>query len=125
MKKILFLFILLSSLSCKKEWFDYTNKYTGNFEFTVNYSYHDPVTNKSGSTTYVYNGKIKRIKRGWIKIKYGGKTNDFFDVPIEKKGNFSEGYRNGSFSDENNLTIDYRTGGLGGGGYYDIIGVRR
>jgi hypothetical protein len=124
MKKIIFLFILINSLSCKKEWFDYTNKYTGNFEFTVNYSFHDPLTGVTDYTTYVYNGIIKKLKRGEIKIKYGSENTDFLDVEVDKKGDFSEGYLGGSFSDKNNLSFYYRTGGLGGGGSYRVSGTR-
>lgn len=124
MKKITILFILMSSLSCRKEWFDYTNKYTGNFEFTTTSSFHDPVTGVSTFSINVYNGTIKRIKRGELHIKYGSGKDYFFDVEINKEGEFSEGYLSGSFSDKNNLKISYRTGGLGGGGSYSIIGVR-
>jgi hypothetical protein len=124
MKKIIILFILINSLSCKKEWFDYTNKYTGNFQFTTNYSFHDPSTGVSSYSTDVYNGTIKKIKRGKIKIKIDAGKNDFFDVEINKEGEFSQGYLGGRFLDKNNVTIGYRTGGLGGGGYYSIKGVR-
>jgi hypothetical protein len=124
MKKIIFLFILVSSLSCKKEWFDYTNKYTGNFEFTTNSYFHDPLTGVSSYSTTVYNGIIKRVKRRQINIKYGPKKADFFEVEINKEGEFSEGYLGVRFSDKNNVTIGYRTGGLGGGEYLSITGVR-
>ncbi len=125
MKKIIFLFILINSFSCKKEWFDYTNKYTGDFEFTTYSSFRDPVSGAISFSTNVYNGKIKRIGRRQINIKYGPKKSDFFDVEIDKEGRFSHGYLGGSFSDKNNVTIGFRTGGLGGGGYLDITGVRR
>ena len=124
MKKIIILFILISSLSCKKEWFDYTNKYTGNFQFTTKFHSFDPLTGVSFDTAYTYNGTIKKIKRGEIKIKYGGDANHFLDVEVDKKGEFSEGYVVGNFSDKNNVQISYKTGGLGGGGNYDITGVR-
>jgi hypothetical protein len=124
MKKIIFLLILINSFSCKKEWFDYTNKYTGSFEFTTNSSFYDPVSGVSSFSTNVYNGTIKRIGRQQINIKYGPKKTDFFEVEINKEGRFSQGYLGGSFSDKNNVSIGYRTGGLGGGGYLDIEGVR-
>lgn len=121
MKKIFFLFILINSFSCKKEWFDYTNKYTGNFEFTNHIWCFQLSTGITSDTTYVYNGTIKRIKRGQIRIKYGSGNNDFLDVEIDKNGKFSDG----SFSDSNNLKIYFQTGGHGGGCRFDIVGVRR
>lgn len=124
MKKIIFLLILICSLSCKKEWFDYTNKYTGNFEFTTEYTFYDPLTGTHDYKKYVYNGKIKRIRRRQINIQYGPKKSDFFEVEIAKDGTFGQGYLGGSFSDKDHVSIGYRTGGNGGGGYYSITGVR-
>lgn len=125
MKKIFFLLILINSISCKKGWLEYTNKYTGNFQFTVEQTYYNPLTGVSSNTTYVYNGTIKKIRRGEIKIKYGSKDNNFYDVEIDKDGDFSEGYLSGKFSDKNNLTISYKTGGNGGGGWDYVTGIRR
>ena len=64
---------------------------------------------------------------GYVNIGglFEGWTNNFFDVAVDKKGDFSEGYLAGTFSDKNNLSIYYRTGGLGGGGNYDITGIRK
>jgi hypothetical protein len=75
----------------------------------------------TSDTKYVYNGTIKRIKRGKIKIKYGPKKSEFLEVEIDKEGKFSEG----SFSDRDNLKIYFQTGGHGGGGRYDLVAVRR
>lgn len=121
MKKIIFLFILTSSLSCKKEWFDYTNKYTGNYQFTNRYTFFDIAAGIHTSGTEVYNGTIKRIKRGQIKIKYGSGTDCFLDEEVDKNGKFSDG----SFSDKDNLSIYFQTGGHGGGTRNDIVGIRR
>jgi hypothetical protein len=124
MKKIIFILILISSLSCKKEWFDYANKFTGNFQFTTNSSSYDPLTGMSSYSTNVHNGTIKRIGRHQISIKYGAAKNQFFDVEVDKEGSFSKGYLGGSFSDRNNVTMGFRTGGNGGGAYLSITGVR-
>ena len=125
MRKIIFLFILISSLSCKKVWFDYTNKYTGNFEFTVYQMYFDASTGVRNDTTYVYNGIIKRIKRGQIRIKYGSRANEYYNVDIDKDGEFSQGYLGGKFSDNDHVTISNSSGGNGGGTRTHIIGIRR
>ena len=124
MKRAIILFILISSLSCKKGWLDYTNKYSGNFQFTTDYHFFNSLTGVTFDTTYIYNGTIKKVKRGEIKIKFGSRENDSFDVEISKEGEFSEGYLSGRFSDKNNVTISYSTGGLGGGGRYYITGLR-
>ncbi len=124
MKKIIILFILISSISCKKGWLDYTKKYTGNFVFTTEYTFFNMSDSTHFETTEVYNGTITKIERGMLKIKFGSRSTDFFNVEVDKQGDFSEGV-GGGFSDKNNLTIYYRTGGMGGGGRYDITGVRR
>lgn len=125
MKKIILLFILVSVLSCKKEWFDYTNKYTGGFEFTVESTYFDKSKGIYDYKKNVYNGTIKRVKRGRIKITFGSGANDFYDVEISKKGGISEGGLSGEFSDQDNLKIYFSSGGLGGGSSRNITGVRR
>lgn len=124
MKKIIVLLLLLSSLSCKKEWFDYTNKYTGNFEFTTESSYLDTSTGLHNYKKTTYNGSIKRIKRGKIKITYGGGAKDFYEVEVDKKGEIS-GSIYGRFSDENNLSIGNSSGAWGHGSSFSIVGVRR
>ncbi len=124
MKKIIFLLIMISSFSCKKEWFDYTNKYTGSFEFTKESSYLNPATGLHDYEKTTYNGSIKRIRRGEIKITHGSGAKDFYEVEVDKEGKIS-GSIYGRFSDENNLTIGVSSGAWGHGGSFSIKGVRR
>lgn len=121
MKKVIFLCLLISTFSCKKEWFDYTNKYTGKFEFTNRYSFFDLSKGVYIDTTYIYVGTITRVHRGTIKIKYGGGMYDFLNEEIDKSGKFADG----SFSDKDNLEIYFQSGGHGGGTRNSITGIRK
>ncbi|MEI7595622.1 MAG: hypothetical protein WCK02_07740 [Bacteroidota bacterium] len=124
MKKIVFAIVITLCFSCKKEWFDYRNRYAGKFEFTVHYAFYTMSDGVSVDTTYIYNGKVEKIKDKKMKIIFGARENDYREVLVDKEGHFSEGYMGGSFSDKNNVEFTMNTGGLGGGGSYHIIGKR-
>jgi len=123
MKKIILIIALVCLYSCNKDWFDYTNKYVGNFKFTCIVNSYGAAG--SSQTTFVYDGNITRLKRGRIRIKYGAANNYSIDTDVDKNGNFSAETANGGFKDKNNLTFFYTDGLAGGGETYNVSGVRQ
>ena len=79
----------------------------------------------SFDTIYQYKGEIWYNKRGEINIKY--RENTILEFQINKDGeiNIDAHYTiNGKFSDENNVSFNKRTGGMGGGSREEVIGIK-
>ncbi len=127
----LFISLVLINFSCKKNVFDFRNKYVGDYEFVYTYSswqmnlgvYASGTNNYSGRVYYDKNTKDK------IKIEYNNST---LDLGIDKDGNLSLacGTSAGKFESKSKLTINSSSnacpgGGLGGGTNYSLIGTKK
>jgi hypothetical protein len=134
-----FLKIVLTTLvintipfSCKKQLFDYRNKYTGDYDFT--YSYSSWIVNQGtvSSGTSNYSGKVYYDKKseGVIKINY--EANTTLELNIDRNGNLTLlcGVQAGKFESKNKVTLNYGTGscagsGMGGGSNYSVTGIKK
>ncbi len=127
MKKIFtgFIFCLLL-FGCKKEKFDYRNKFIGDYNFSIH-------TTAWGSqtmdTTYSYNGSIKSSTTD-DKINIYFLENYSLEPIIYEDGslvlNMTYSYHfKGEFESTTKAKFFYSGGGLGGGGSYDVIGIKQ
>lgn len=117
------LFMIL--LSCKKE--DNTiNKYGGVWNFEVHISSSSIDTSfVPVDTTKYFTGTIGTGEDSQIVIHYLETSSVALTVDNEGiLSNFPTQYCNGEFTDENNLDLFLRWGGLGGGTSHSIKGTR-
>lgn len=126
MKKIIFIFFCFSILSCKKTPFDYRNKFTGNYNFTIQeHSVYGifPVT--VHDTTYTNEGKIE----------IGSDENDVLISPqnislqatIYEDGTLSGYYNNngkGEFSSTKEMKYTFGNYSPGGSTTFTITGTK-
>jgi len=124
---ICFIAILVAFVACKKEPFNYRNKYIGDWKFTVNRrEFNIDSIGHSESETIVYDGIIKYGEHGnQLVIEYY--PNQSITVAIDKEGALSEfpRYCSGEFGGSNVLKLSLYYGGLGGGISYSVYATKK
>jgi hypothetical protein len=117
---------------CKKQLFDYRNKYTGDYDFVYTYNSWMMNIGYYDSGTLNYSGKVYYDKKseGVIKINY--LSNAVLELTIDKSGNLTLpcGATAGRFESKNKVRLSYSTGscpggGMGGGTNYLITGTKK
>ncbi len=112
MKRLLLSLFLLSGLvSCKKEPFDFRNKYLGYYDFTVEVSSHDIPTGAPYSYTEPYVGEVTYGSRGnTVNIRY--LIDNTIEPTMDKSGvlTFTEGFE-GEFESKKKVRFTYNDGG--------------
>jgi len=128
-RKIYWLLLgLLIFTNCKKEPFNYRNKFLGEWEFkvdrtefntdSVGYYYHDSLT---------FFGKIKYgTNDDEILIEYSNDNSIMLKIDKENiLSNFPSHYCNGEFDGKEKIHLYLRWGGLGGGVTHTIDGEKK
>ncbi len=120
MKYISLFFILICCLSCSKE---YCSQYTGDWDFEIT---QDGYGASAGSgVPFIFN-EIGAIECGSDdEIRFTCCTNVVHVATVDEDGNIGGSGITGNFNGTKNFTIHVRSGGLGGGVYKDIVGVKR
>lgn len=123
----LFCCIILNG--CKKEPFDYRNKFLGNYTFSVQeWTFNVYGVGVSTDTTFLFNGNISYgSDRNSILITYS--TNVSVEPTIYEDGTF-KGYGgdnsfSGAFESSKKVTFSYKYGGLGGYSSGIVTGERK
>ena len=102
MKKILlFLFLGLTLIDCKKNPFDFRSMYTGDYSFLVHTSSYNPVDGPF-DTTYSINGNIKNgSNENSISIYFENQTVD--ELTIYEDGSLDGNHCSGEFETSNKI----------------------
>jgi hypothetical protein len=113
--------------SCKKDIFDYRNKYNGTWEFAVDvHSYNMSTPDQNQSYSYNYIGKITNgEKDNNIFVEYD--ENSTIELTIDKDGtlsSFPSHYSSGKFEGKNKIHLFLQWGGLGGWVSHTIEGKK-
>ena len=130
---LLILTLIFISVGCKKQPFDYRNKYIGKFNFV--YSYRSwTMQGTYASDTIYYSGKIYYDISSEDKIKLDYDQNATLELDINKNGELSLpcGVTIGKFDNNDQVTLNYGSnscsgggGGLGGGTNCSLTGTRK
>jgi len=125
---------LALTVSCEKRWFDFRNKYTGDYHFTYNYSKWNINFGVYETGTIEYDGTItyskKDDERNILHIQFT--ETETMEVEVEKNGLISSPCDKviGKFTDKNTFHLTSSTwqcGNIGMMGYkksYELIGIQ-
>lgn len=112
---------------CKKDIFDYRTKYTGSWEFTVNWTEANiDSVGQLESGEYSHLGEITTGEADDELVVRYSDTNSAI-IAIDKNGditNFPTQYASGDFDGTENINLYLRYGGLGGFVAYEIKGKK-
>jgi hypothetical protein len=132
MKRIVLLLLTIVSfkllfIQCKKNPFDYRNKFLGNYSFVVHAWYWNyPVIGQHLDTTYFYNNGTVSLGAYENTIIINYLENRHVETKIYEDGTIEDvNHYNpivGEFESKTILKFNYRDGGLGSGGYFEISG---
>jgi len=127
--KLLILFFCILIFGCKKNPFDYRNKFIGDYNYTVHANLSNcPVIGHFLDTTYSYNGKVLLGTQDNTIIIYLSE-NCSIEPTIYEDGSLehlSLDYDiHGEFESKTSLKFHYGVGGLGGHAYYDYSGTKQ
>lgn len=123
MKRILFLVItLLLFAGCRKNIFDYRNKYLGDYKFTIQSSAYGPCGYSANNETY--DGKIIAGTQDDQIIIYYLSNGSSATVAIDHDGKLTVGYGFGQCT-RKNMLLNFRSGGLGCGIDFQITGKKK
>ncbi len=119
--------LILIFAGCKKDIFDYRTKYTGSWEFTVNWTEANiDSIGQQESGEYIYMGEIiTGDADDELMVRYSG--NNSAIIAIDKNGditNFPTQYASGDFDGTEVMNLHLRYGGLGGYVAYEIKGKK-
>ena len=126
MKKIFtgIIFCLLL-FGCKKEKFDYRNKFTGDYVF-IEHGHFWALLFYDYDTTYTFNGKVSLGTKDNT-IKLGGISEEptiYEDGSLYLNLGYSEYYFGGEFESSTNLKYSYGQNAPGGGFDLEITGIK-
>jgi hypothetical protein len=121
------------TVSCEKRWFDYRNKYTGDYHFTYKYSKWDQNIGFYETGTIEFDGEIYYSKKDDAKniLHLHFTETETLDIKVEKNGLISAtcDVIIGKFTDKNTFQLTTSTaqcgsvGGMGQKTNYELIGI--
>ena len=118
--KFIILFCCLIMFGCKKNPFDYRNKYLGNYNFVVHETAWVLAIGTTLDTTFSYNGKVSYgSDEHTVLINF---SKNVSIEPVIYEDGYLEVY--GEFESTKRVSFGFRSGGLGGGSTWNVTGEK-
>lgn len=124
---LLVLLLLISSIGCEKNPFDYRTKYIGEYKFTDSWtSYNMSSSPPTSSGTRETNGKMEYGEKGYLKVTFdNNQPNWFHNLRVDREGKLTENNMEVGNISRNSFNYHYSYSGLGGGSTTNITGKKK